>query len=563
MENLYTKNREVASIIEQKTQKISYSIKKQIRKWIKKIQWDWIRIHINLQGIEKKLEKIFLAQYQSWVVDINNIYEKIEKAYTHAIEKIDIQIKVENLTKEDIENKLLENIRKNTIQQIKNEIKKIFVEEGSTIYFLKKLYNTTKNSTRYIREVEETSKLFRFYLSYRYEKDEIKLLWGEIYKKQEKYTWALNIYWMCFRLAYLWILNDIKPILINFILTKWAEDLQRLDIYLDYVGPLILKKKYKKIDIDYYKSKSKDTGIEAETIQYKIAESIKLRNYNTVEDKKNKKKINFYPEYKNKNVKRIEIELKFGRTVLYKIRKSKLWKILSSIKNWNLQGYIYFEYLFYALFGYKIENPEEFWIDKELAIQLQELFWYTYTEQIEYKELKKEINMDIEHMIHTTEWWLKKLYENGIKLKKIKKIKKDTIQAYWQEKKIKQQSFYISTKKIMQEIQEQKRKKDKELFYVENYKQEIVDYYIYISEMLEEEQIYFADIQIQERAKKKRKEIQEQIQDSRELQKYITDIEKKLIQKRKNKDKEMFKKLGFLDYLQDTETQIKYIETTF
>jgi len=541
-ENLYTEAKEIESIFKSKIKNISYNIKKQAWQQLSDLKKEWIEININIDSIQNKLEKIFMSDYKSWVIDVNEIYNKIEKAYDLAFSWI-----VETY--------------------IKEEIKKIFIKEGSTIYFIKQLYNITKTNTRYIREVEETSKLFRFYLSYIYQKKEIKLIGWEIYKKQQKYTWSINMYWMTFRLAQQKIINDIKPLLIDFISTKWTHNIQRLDLYIDYIWNLILSKtpKWKQsINVNYYKSKNKDTNIEAETIQYTIADNIKIRNYNTVEDKKNKNKINVYPEYKNKKTKRLEIELKFWRSTIYKIRKSKLWKILTSIKNWDLQQQLAFEYLFLSLFWYKIQDIEEFWNNKELVIQLQELFYYTQIEEIEKKELTQEINISIQQMLKTVKWWNKKLLENWLTNEQIEKY---TIHEAQIEKdieiRLKEKSFSMSYTKTIEEIQSKKYNTDKELFYIENYREEFLKYYKKRIEEIENNDTICFTFYINDYKKNKIHELIQEIKDKKIRNKIIYELENILadlltIYHKKEEDNK--RKLSFLDYIKDEQKQIIYVQ---
>jgi len=540
-ENLYTEAKEIENIFKSKIKNISYNIKKQAWQHLTKLKKEWVEININIDSIQDKLEKIFMSNYKSWVVDIEQIYNKIEKAYDLAFSWI-----VET--------------------HIKKELKKIFIKEGSTIYFIKQLYNTTKTNTRYTREVEETSKLFRFYLSYIYQKKEIKLIGWEIYKKQQKYTWSINIYWMAFRLAQQKIINDIKPLLINFIYTKWTKNIQRLDLYIDYIWNLILSKtpKWKQsINVNYYKSKNKNTNMEAETIQYTIADNIKIRNYNTVEDKKTKNKINLYPEYKDKKDKRLEIELKFWRSTIYKIRKSKLWKILTSIKNWDLQSQLAFEYLFLSLFWYKIQDPEEFWNNSNLIIQIQDLFYYTQIEKIEKKELKQETNISIQQMIKTVKWRNKKLLANWLTKEQIEKY---TIQEAQIEKnieiKLKKESFEISYTKTLQQIQQQKWEADKQLFFIENYKQEFLEYYKARIKDIENWNTICFSLYIQEYKKNIIKEIYENIKETQTRRKIIKELENILIDILEiyyKKEEENKKKLKFLDFIQDENLQLDYV----
>ncbi len=543
-ENLYTESKEIENIFKNKIKNISYKIKKQAWQQLTNLKKNWIEIDINIDNIQNKLEKIFMSDYKSWVVDINTIYDKIDKAYDNALSWIEITIK--------------------------KEIKKIFIKEWSTIYFIKQLYNITKTNTRYVWEIEETSKLFRFYLSYTYQKKQIKIIWWEIYKKQQKYTWSINMYWMTFKLAQQNIINDIKPLLINYIIKKWTHNIQRLDLYIDYIWNLILSKtpKWKQsIEVNYYKSKNKNTNIEAETIQYTIADNIKIRNYNSIEDKKNKNKINLYPEYENKKVKRLEIELKFWRNTIYKIRKSKLWKILTSIKNWDLLPQLAFEYLFLWLFWYRIQDPNEFWNNNNLAIQLEELFYYSNIEKIEKKELKQDTNISIQQMLKTVKGRNKKLLQNWITKDQIEKytIQEASIEENI-ETKLKKESFSISYTKTLEEIQKQKQEIDKQLFYIENYKQEFLKYYKARIENIENWDTICFTIYINEYKKNIIKEIYEEIKDKqtryniiKELENILTDI----LEIYYKKEEENKKKLDFLDFLQNENLQINYISQVF
>jgi len=529
-ENLYTESKKINNILKSKTKTLSYRIQKQAEKIINDLKKENIEIDIELENIQEKLEKIFIADYKEGEVDIEYIFWKINKAFDYALDWIE--------------------------NNMKEEIKKVFVDEWSNIYLLKQLNSVVKNNIRYVFEVEETSKLFRIFLSY----NNIKIVSTEIYKKQNKYTGNLSFYGMFFRLASLWYLNDIKDIITNFILLKDANNLSRIDIYMDYNWKLLLKKREKWRDINHYKSRS-ENWIEAETIQYNIKDWSKLRNYNTIQDKINKNKIQYYKEY-TKDSKRLELEIHFWRTGLYKIRNSKYWKVISSIKNWKLTIWTVLEYLFYSCFWYEIEDTEEFW-NRSLVVQYQNLFYYSKIKMIEYKELKKEDNMTMEQAIKTVKWRNKKIIKLWLDKEQIIKMTlEDAEIEIKQEQNLKKESFKISYIEVQKQIQEQKTKKDKEMFFIENYKEEFLNYFKEQIEEIENWNLTCFSIFINDYKKNKIKEIYREIKDTetrRQIIKELENILADLLVIYYKKEEEFKKKIDFLDFLKSENLQINYI----
>ena len=456
IENLHTANKEIWRLFKYRFKTLAWKLKRhawkdiaEIRKHMKEMN---IEGTIDAEAIAEKVEKILKAEYISWNVDIDVIYSKIEKAYDIALSKVT-----------------------NTI--IREELRKLFIESNSTIFFLRRMRDATKHATtRYKRDVYETSTMFKVRLYFLEWKQEIDLLSAEIYKSFHSYTGNITFYWMYFRLAAIWKLVDIEPIITQFIILKDSVYLQRLDLYIDYVWWYVLWKKQSSYDdrkVKVLSSFQDDQKIETIYHEFwqntdKRKNNITARNYKSKYDKYKKWKKEYYKEYEkydDNEVMRIEMELHFWSKYLNNKfwKEHKIWKILSHIKYWDHDFQTYVEYLFWGLFWYKIQDPEEFWLDHDIVVQYRNLFWFSETTELRSLEIKVQQKWEeyIYNLMNSIRWAAEKLAEQGVDIE-------DYIQQIreWKKKfEIKRdktiRDFQITMQKVYDDIQNRASQKDK------------------------------------------------------------------------------------------------------